>query len=187
MAKMFTFFAFCFVCVGILGSTMQGGGGITATNLSTDVTDVATTIPVDSVTGFAGASVAAEQRIIWIDEERILYTAVTTVPSPRFTGVTRGFGDSDAAVHLSGRRVFTSGASYVNKTMDYNISTITDASGIWAAVSTTLALLRMFGLFFKLNFGFLGTDMAFLTYIWAALGAGALVSFGLALAGGRRV
>lgn len=165
---------------------MQGSGGIVATDLSAGITDAVLIIPVDSTEGFPPAAASVEQRVIWIGNERIAYTAITTGPDT-FTGATRGFGDSDAAAHLINERVYTSQGSYVNRAMDYNIAVITDASGIWAAVAIPLATLKIFGLFFTVNFAFLGSDMAFLTYIWAAMGIGGLVSFGLALAGGRRV
>jgi hypothetical protein len=180
------FFVFTFILVGTLGATMQGSQAISASPLLVAVDDDDTTIAVTDVSTFPDGDAPSEQRIIWIGDERIKYDDTNTVANT-FTGCDRGYGDADPASHAAGATVYTSSGSYVNKSMDYNIASVADASGLWVAIAIPLATLRMFGLFFQLNFSFLGTDMAYLTYIWSALGIGALVSFGLALAGSRRV
>lgn len=167
---------------------MQGSQGVSAAPLTValDANEDITTITVSDVSMFPDGDAPDEQRIIWIDDERIAYTDTNTVDDT-FTGCDRGFGGTEITTHAVDSMVYTSSGSYVNKAMDYNIASVADASGLWVAIAIPLATLRMFGLFFQLNFSFLGTDMAYLTYIWAALGIGALVSFGLALAGSRRV
>ena len=75
----------------------------------------------------------------------------------------------------------------LNSSMTYNIATIADASGTWAAITIGLALMRLIGSFLILPTSFLGTDLMLIGVLWYVLAAGMLVSLGLALAGGRRV
>ena len=175
--------AFMWLIVCISGSVMQGSVATNATELTADITAVSTTITVESTDGFL------ETGVIQLGDERIAYSAVTatTFRGTLARPLVRGAQDTDAVIHLIGEDVRTIEASMLNQSAAYNIAVISDASGLWAAVTMPLALLRLLGSFLFLPLEFLGTDLAIITYIWAVIGIGMLASLGLALAGGRRV
>jgi len=183
MGKAATFFFFCWLIVTLAGSVVQGSVQYAVTYLTADLTADATTIYVNDTTGFP------EPGIIVIDDERIAYSdlTATTFGQKMAQPMTRGAQDTDASAHLEGARVRTPEGSMLNSSMTYNIATIADASGLWAAVTIGLALLRLMGSFLILPTKFLGTDLMLIGVLWYVMAAGMLVSFGLALAGGRRV
>jgi len=185
LGKAFTFFAFCWLIVTLAGSVVQGSVQYAATYLTADLTADATTIFVNDTTGFP------EPGIIVIDDERIAYSDIDatadTFGQKITQPMTRGAQDTDASAHSEGARVRTVEGSMLNSSMTYNIATIADASGLWAAVTIGLALLRLVGSFLILPTKFLGTDLMLIGVLWYVLAAGMLVSLGLALAGGRRV
>ena len=88
---------------------------ITTTNLDGSLTDSATTITVNSTTGFDSAGT------IFIGNEQITYTGTS---STTFTGATRGANDTTAAAHSDDTQVaqFESGGvpQYVARTPDNN-------------------------------------------------------------------
>jgi hypothetical protein len=183
MAKMVTFFIFCFIGTCIMGSIMAGGGGMSSTVLAANVTDSDDSLSVNSTVGFLGMG------SIVIDSERIAYsdTDATHFKDTMLSPMARGTAGTTAAAHSVGAVVYTVESGKINGAMNYSIASITDASGLWIAITLPLALLRMLGQFLVLPISFLGTDLQIITYIWAAMGIGALVSIGLALAGSRRV
>jgi hypothetical protein len=75
----------------------------------------------------------------------------------------------------------------MNASAEYNVAVIADASGLWGAVTIGLALMRLLGNFMVLPMSFLGTDLQIISYVYLCVSLGALVTFGLALAGTRRV
>jgi hypothetical protein len=81
---------------------------MTTTQLSSDIDDDDTTIPVASTALFLPAS-ADSPRVIRIEEELIQYTGVTAT---EFTGCTRGFGDTLAAGHAVGCTVTSNEVAY---------------------------------------------------------------------------
>ena len=162
---------------------VQGSIQFAATYLTEDITAEATTLNVSSTTGFP------EPGLIVIDDERIAYSdlGATTFGEKIAQPMTRGAEDTTASVHSEGATVRTVEGSMLNSAMTYNIATIADASGTWAALTIGLALLRLIGTFLILPTKFLGTDLMLIGVLWYVMAAGMLVSFGLALAGGRRV
>ena len=88
---------------------------ITTTNLDGSLTDSATTITVNSTTGFDSAGT------IFIGNEQITYTGTS---STTFTGATRGANDTTASAHSDDTQVaqFESGGvpQYVARTPDNN-------------------------------------------------------------------
>ena len=88
---------------------------ITTTNLDGSLTDSATTITVNSTTGFDSTGT------IFIGNEQITYTGTS---STTFTGATRGANDTTAAAHSDDTQVaqFESGGvpQYVARTPDNN-------------------------------------------------------------------
>jgi len=141
------------------------------------------TIPVSSTAGFS------EPGMIVIGDERIAYSDIDgnnfteTLGSP----LVRGADDTEVVAHAAGSGVRTVEGGMMNTAVTYNIAVIADASGLWAALTIGLALLRMIGSFLILPISFLGTDLAIIGIIWWAMVAGMIISLGLALAGARRV
>ena len=88
---------------------------ITTTNLDGALTDSATTVTVNSTTGFDSTGT------IFIGNEQITYTGTS---STTFTGATRGANDTTAAAHNDDTQVaqFESGGvpQYVSRTPDNN-------------------------------------------------------------------
>jgi hypothetical protein len=88
---------------------------ITTTNLDGALTDSATTVTVNSTTGFDSTGT------IFIGNEQIIYTGTS---STTFTGCTRGANDTTAAAHSDDTQVaqFESGGvpQYVARTPDNN-------------------------------------------------------------------
>ena len=175
--------AFVWLIVCIAGGVMAGSIATSATELTADINDVVAIITVESTNGFD------ETGLIQIGDERIAYstTTATTFRGTAARPLVRGSDGTEAVAHLTGSVARTPEASMLNQSAAYNIAVIADASGLWAAVTIPLALLRLLGSFLFLPLEFLGTDLVIITYIWAVVGIGMLAALGLALAGGRRV
>ena len=179
---MFMLFMWLIVCTA--GNVMAGGISVSTTTLAAAVTAAETdTITVTSTTGFV------ETGVLVIESERMTYpdTTATTFKSNLAQPIIRGFDGTSAVAHPAGTLVRTVESSMMNSVVGYNIAVMADASGLWAAPTIALALLRLMGSFFTLPLGFLGTDLAMLTYIWWILAAGMLLSLAMSFAGGRRV
>ena len=192
MAKMTTFFILVWAVGIIYGATMQGSGGVVVTEVAAIVAEADVSVTVDSIAGFPpestpGNVIPATQRVIWIDGEQIYYDALDTAP-PRFTGLTRGSADGESASdHAIDAKVYSTVAWLMNSTGDYEIVNLADTAGSWSAVTTPWGVITNIGTFIVLPLTFAGTDLALLTYVYSALGAGYLLALGLSLAGGRRV
>lgn len=162
---------------------MQGTTTGASTSLTAAIDDAITTIPVVSTRGFA------EKGIIVIGDERIAYSDITAVTFDETLGqpLVRGAQDTDAVAHSAGAGVRTVEGGMMNDAVTYNIAVIADASGLWAALTIGLAIMRILISFFILPIGFLGTDLAIIGIVWWCMVAGMIISLGLALAGARRV
>lgn len=184
MGRAFSFFAFCWVIITIVGGVAMGNNVPSAsTELTADLTAAGTTINVETTNGFPTPGVLV------IGDERIAYSATT---ANTFTGsiaqpMVRGTQDTDAVAHAEGADVRMVEGSMMNTAVTYNLAVIADASGLWAAVTIGLALLRILGSFLILPVSFLGTDLQIIGVLWWCMVAGMIISFGIALAGGRRV
>ena len=99
----------------------------------------------------------------------------------------RGASDTEADSHAVGELVRTVESSMLNQSMGYKLAVLSDASGVLAFVTIPYAFISLLVSFVILPLGFLGTDLEILTYIWGVVSIGIIVSFGVALAGGRRV
>ena len=185
MGKAFTFFAFVWLFVCIAGGVVQGDVNVASTVLTATIDSEEDIIPVSSTEGFSAPG------IIVIGDERIAYSAIDdvadtfgeTLGSP----LVRGVEDTEAVAHAAGSGVRTVEGGMMNTAVTYNIAVIADASGLWAALTIGLALMRMLISFMILPISFLGTDLAIIGIIWWAMVAGMIISLGLALAGARRV
>ena len=180
--------AFMWLMVCMAGSVVQGSNQTASTVLTAAIDDDDTTVSVTSTTGFPGTGV------IVIGDEKIAYsskTATTFTQSIFGGGVTapivRGAESTEATAHLAGATVRTVEGGMMNTAATYNVAVMADASGLWAAVTWTLALLRLLGSFMILPISFMGTDLAIIGVLWWCFMAGMLISLGISLAGSRRV
>jgi hypothetical protein len=180
MAKMISFFVVAFLAVSIWGAVMQSGGGIAVAELSSNITSSAVSIPVNSTTNFISLDV------ITIGDEDILYSSKDATHFYVATGG-RGYNGTSAKSHAATAHVYTQQAGFFNQMSNYNIGKIVDATGIWAVVNIPIAIFRLLINVVASPFGFLGEDLAIVTYVWMGLGIGLLVTVGIYLAGGRRV
>ncbi len=188
MGKAFMFFAFVWLIVTMAGGVVQGSVSVATTLLTASITDSSTTLHVRSTDGFPDTG------SIIIGDERIAYatTTATTFTQNVFGGdvtapLVRGTEGTEAVAHVTGDRVRTVESGMMNQAANYNIAVIADASGLWAAVTIGLAVLRLLVSYLILPTSFLGTDLQIIAYLWWVGVAGMLVSLGIALAGGRRV
>jgi hypothetical protein len=108
---------------GILLGIMAGGGGIVTTDLSANVTAVQNYLPVLSTSDFYIPD------YVIIGSEKIYYTSLNDTA---FLSCTRGYGNTTAAVHLAGARVYTPSAAAMNNAVGFNIVAIQDDWG-WAS------------------------------------------------------
>jgi hypothetical protein len=183
MAKLVTFFIMSWLLTNMIAASIQGGGGIVSTTLTEDLTADDETISVNSTEGFY-----EHGDIITIGDEQIRYYDVTgtTFKGTLASDLVRGYNDTEATAHSNGELIYTVPASRMNAAMNYFISSFTDSSGLWVAITVPIAFLQIIGTFFTLPLSFLGTKMQFLTYIWAALAIGGIVSLWASMAGSRR-
>lgn len=183
------FMIWMFIITSIAGNILGGSMALTATRLTTNLSDTETrTINVASTEGFPDSG------IIVIGDEIIGYPRKTDTTFARTSvlGVTtnpimRGMHDTEASSHLAGATVSTREASFINASLDYKIARIADAAGFVDVVTLPLKLIDLFITFVVLPIGFLGTELAIFTYIWGVIGAGMIFGIGLQLVGGRRV
>ena len=162
---------------------MSGQVVSVSTHLTANITDSDTTITVASTTGFPTPG------IIVIEGERIAYcgTTGTTFKGGLVSPLVRGSGTSDAAAHSSGEAVRTVESALINSAVDYNISMISDATGLMAFIQVPVAIFNTIKTFIAAPFGFLGTDLVIITAIWGIAALGLVVSIMMSMVGGRRV
>jgi len=183
VGKAITFMLFVWFMVSIGGGMMQGSTSTATTELTADLTDVGTTVTVQSTNGFPDTG------FIQILDERIGYASktATTFKGNAAQPVVRGANDTEAVAHLDGELVRTVESSMLNQSLGYKLAVLSDASGLIAFVTIPITFLLLLVSFLILPLSFLGTDLEILTYIWGIIGIGILVSIGIAVAGGRRV
>ena len=112
MQAIVNFFTFIFVGWTILSFTFEGGGGLLTTGLTSSLSTTATSMSVTSTTGFL-----TSDKLV-IGKEEFFYTGKTPTT---FTGLTRGYNDTDAAAHASGSAVYTKAASTLNQLAGFNV------------------------------------------------------------------
>jgi hypothetical protein len=183
MGKATMFLAFIWLVVSIAGNVLAGNIAVATTVLTSAISSSVITIPVASTTGFADTG------IIVIGDERIAYSTTTTTT---FVGtaarpMVRGTGDTDAAAHSSGDRVRTIESAMMNQSMGYDLAVLSDFSGPMYFITAPVAIFSLIVSFFVLPIRFLGTDLEIISYIWAIVGLGMIVTLALSIVGGRRV
>lgn len=183
MGKGVMFMFFVWFAIAIAGNIFLMGNTFAATTLTADIDEDDDSIPVVSTTGFPDAG------MIQIGDEQIAYsdTTATSFDDTLTSPMIRGASDTEAVSHEALATVRTVENAMLNGSVAYNVAQIADATGAWAALTIPLAVLRLLGNFLFAPLGWMGTDLAILTYLWAIIGIGMIVSIGIALAGGRRV
>ena len=189
MGRAIQFMIFMWFMVSIAGGIYSGSVSASTTVLTSDLAiDETDHIDVASTTNFPDTG------IVVIGDEKIAYAAktATTLDRTDVLGVsinpmTRGVGSTVAAAHTTGDRVRTVESAMLNSSMDYKIATLTDAAGVTAFVTIPYSFLSLIVSFFILPIAFLGSDLQILTYLWAVLTIGLVVTIAISLAGGRRV
>lgn len=180
MAKLVTFFILGLLIVGIIGAVQQGGGGVTTTRLTTDIDHDDMTVPVVSTANFLNMD------YVLIDNEKILYSSKDATNFYVATNG-RGYDSTPATDHDERTNVHSAASGIVNSMAGYNVSIITEAAGIWAVFTLPLAIFRLMANALYINFTYLGSDLAIISYIWIALGVGLIVTIVIQLVSGRRV
>jgi hypothetical protein len=170
--------------VSIAGSVAASGqSGVTATRLSSTITDSETaSIAVASTDGFPDAG------IILIGDESLSYPDkdATHFLGTAFNTIGRGSKGTEADAHESGDTVRTETSWLLNASVDYKIARITDSAGALSFLAMPFRLLDLVMTFFVLPLGFFGSDLAILGYLWVVVAIGMIVGFVIQLAGGRR-
>lgn len=180
MSKLITFFLLGLLFMGIFGAIIQGGGGPATTRLTAPITATDTTIPVVSTAGFLNVD------DIMIGNERILYSSKDATNFYVATNG-RGYEGTIADTHSELDNVMSKSAGAMNKMAGYNISLITEATGAWALVTLPFALLKLIANAVWIDFSFLGTDLAIISYIWIAMGLGLILTVALSIVNRRSV
>lgn len=167
----------------LAGNVVGGSVAFSATALTAAITDSDTTIYVVDTTGFPASG------IIVIDNETIAYSDLAPDHFGHTLGqpMVRGSGGTEAASHAAGAIVRTQESGMMNASVSYSIASIADASGLQAFISVPIAFFRLITSFILVPLDFLGSDLAWLTYLWAIFGLGFLVALTVTMAGGRRV
>ena len=182
--KGFMFMFWMFIIVSLAGNYAAGSNALVATPLTVAVSANATTaIYVASTDGFASSGV------IVIGDEQIGYPSknATAFTPTLFNPIVRGMSDTEAATHAVGASVRTREAGILNSAIDYKIARISDSAGVMGFITFPAKLLDLIMTVFILPLGFLGTELAILTYIWMVVAIGMIVGFVMQMAGGRRV
>ena len=171
--------------VSIAGGVSSGQMVAASTTLTSDITATEVdSIPVASTNGFPDSG------YIVIEDEIIGYPhkTATTFEDTFLNDNTRGSGNGlEAAAHESGTRVRLEEGSLLNSSLQYQVATFTDASGVLGLISIPIKFLRLVATFAILPLTFLGTDLQVLSFIWMAVVLGIITAIGISVAGGRRI
>ena len=173
--KLFVAFMVLFGLASILAGIMEGGGGITTTRLTANLTDVATTIDVASTAGFLSSD------YINIGNEKIRYTGKTNTT---FTGATRGWDGTDATTHSTSDKVYSDEAQVINSALGFNVAST--GSTVGALSIPTIITNVFFHTAPKLiiwDFNFLKEgQMVYARYLLLMISTGFIVTFALTVA-----
>jgi len=175
------FFMWLMVCIA--GGVAAGSVEFFQTTLTVAVDADDNVLQMRSTAGLPSCG------IVVVGGEHVAYSGKTgtTIYGSLVRPLIRGAENTVAVAHTVGTAVLTVPGALMNSSAAYNVATIADASGIMAFVTAPLALFRLLGEFFFLPLGFLGTNLAIISYLWMIIGVGMLVALTINLAGGRRV
>ena len=168
MSKLISAYMGIFVIFTFLGSIMTGNGGFNTTQLNGAVDDAVTEITVDDTTGFVAAN-----DYIWVDDERIFYTGTTPT---KFTGLLRGYGDTDPAEHLDNVKVYNQSSDAINSGLNYNISSTGSNSGPLAVATMVFNFMwKTIPNLVMWNFPFLTGGLVIVRYFLMSISVGLIV------------
>lgn len=181
--KNVAFMGFVWVIICLAGGLLNGLVTQASTRLTANLTSAGTTITVASTEGFRAPG------ILVIGNERIAYAATTptTFIGTNFRPVVRGTGDTEAVAHSIGETVRMPESSMLNDSMSYRLALISDSAGLMSFITVPLAIFNIITDFMFLPLSFLGTDLVILTILWGIVALGTIITFFVAMAGGRRI
>ena len=178
------FFGWIWLITNIAGGVLSGEVPFASTELTAGITAVSTTpIEVATTNGFSPTGVLV------LGEERIAYSSTTdttfrgTIARP----LVRGVDGSEAVLHLEEDVVRTVAGTLINESIDYNLASIADSAGLASFVTIPTAIFNILVSFATTPFGFLGTDLQFISVIWGIAFVGFIFTIGLSMLGWRRV
>ena len=184
MSKSLSFVLFLWFAITMIGGFSEGSNVMSSTTLVADISaDENTTITVTSTEGFADTG------YIKIRDEYIGYpsTSDTTFKASVIHDIERGAQGSDNTTHVAGEIVRTIPSAMLNSSLDYQIATLMDASGVLGFISIPFKFAKLLLSFFVAPLNFLGGPLQILTYVWAIVTIPILFKIGTAVVGGRRV
>jgi hypothetical protein len=120
MNNFFMFLLLIFVGGQMLSLFMEGRTGISNTPLTSDITEISTTLDVVDTSGFLPSN------FVILGDEDICYTGKTNTT---FTGLTRGCNDTDAAIHSAGTLVYDEGSGFLNRAINMQEHEATSEGG----------------------------------------------------------
>ena len=177
------FLIFCWMIIALSGSVMQSSNPFANTALTAAIDDDDTTISVVSTEGFAPSG------WITIQDERIAYPkkTATSFLSAAGLALARGTNGTDATAHAAGAVARTVESGMLNQSLQYQVATLTDASGVLGFITIPFRFLKLLLSFFTIPVSYFGTDLQIIGYLWAIVAIGILTVLGISLIGGRRV
>ena len=185
MGKATTFMIFIWIIVCIAGGVMTGSTpGATTTLTANLAIDEVDEILVANTNGFPDSG------YLEIQGERIGYPSKTdtSFEDTFLDDIERGVdGGLEASAYGTGTIVRTVESGLLNSSLQYQVSTFTDSSGVLGLISIPIKFLRLIITFAILPLDFLGSDLQIISFIWMAIVLGIIVSIGISVAGGRRV
>lgn len=148
-SKLVMTFLIIFFIGTLFSAIMNGGGGIDSARVTSDLTATATTINVNSTSGFLDSD------ILIIGEEKILYTNRTATTFTVPTGG-RGYDGTSATTHGAGSFAYTQATDVFNQMMGFNIAaTGTTVGSVNIAVAAKRFLFTSVPNLVKMDFSFL--------------------------------
>ena len=151
MNKLTAYMSFCFIAMTILSFAIDGQTALAATKLTSTATDKATVLNVTSTAGFLDSDV------VMLEGEIIYYTGVTETT---FTGLTRGYNQTDKQNHKAGTKVYNEPTGLINQAVGFNILEMMATDGpIKVLVTLPWTLSKFFAKLVMWDFSFLAGDL----------------------------
>jgi len=108
------------IILSFIDGVIVGASDIQATKLTAALTEVGTTVTVQSTEGWRTAD------YMWIGDEKIRYNGRT---GTTFTNCVRGYDNTDAEAHAIGMRVYSRVSDAVRTSAGYNVLDIGASAG----------------------------------------------------------
>lgn len=169
MIKAFAFYAFLFVGFTMLSLITEGGGGLLGTNLTASLNSTATSMTVTSTAGYL-----TSDKLV-VEREEIFYTGKTPTT---FTGLVRGYNNTEAKAHANGLSVYTKPASVVNNLAGFNIGETAGTVGTLQLLTFAPGALKSaFSQLVLGDYSFMRGSMIYLRYFYSAFSIGLGIFF----------